>query len=35
MKVLLEYNPFAGYGRAKKILPEIKCLHQDIEVFWK
>ena len=35
MRVLLIYNPFAGYDKAIKILPEVKCLHQAIEVFWK
>ncbi len=35
MKVLLIYNPFAGHGRAKKILHEVECLHLAIEVFWK
>ena len=33
MKVLLIYNPFAGHGRAKKILPEVESefLKQDID----
>ena len=35
MRVLFVYNLFAGYGRAKKILPEVECLHQAIEVFRK
>jgi diacylglycerol kinase family enzyme len=35
MKVLQAYNPFAGHSKAKKILPEVECLHQAIEVFWK
>lgn len=33
MKVLLVYNPFAGHGRAQKILPEVEAcfLERGIE----
>ncbi len=29
MKVLLIYNPFAGHGRAQKILPEVEAYFQE------
>jgi len=29
MKVLLVYNPFAGHGRAQKILPEVEAYFQE------
>ncbi|MCG2716604.1 MAG: acylglycerol kinase family protein, partial [Candidatus Marinimicrobia bacterium] len=32
IKVLLVYNPFAGHGRAQKILPEVKAYFQEKKV---
>ena len=32
MKVLLVYNPFAGHGRAQKILPEVEAYFQEKEI---
>lgn len=32
VKILLIYNPFAGHGRARKILPEVEALFTEHEI---